>query len=123
MATDRLNALATELRSACGLEIEVITADVVDHVQIEPVLKRLRAEPQIDILGNNAGAGLLVASVQPMQRRWKRLAGLICGFERDTYLAVNEAMYVRQAFSSQSEPMYSLALQKVLPSGSSTVEL
>lgn len=59
MATDRLNALVAELRSAYGLEIEVITADLVDHDQIEPVLKRVRAEPQIDILGNNAGAGLL----------------------------------------------------------------
>ncbi len=58
-ATDRLNALATELRKAHGVAIEVITADLTDDRQLEPVLKRLRSEPPIDILVNNAGAALL----------------------------------------------------------------
>lgn len=58
-ATDRLNALATELRQAHGVTIEVITADLTDDRQLEPVFQRLRAESPIDILVNNAGAGLI----------------------------------------------------------------
>ncbi|AWL96852.1 SDR family NAD(P)-dependent oxidoreductase [Bradyrhizobium ottawaense] len=58
-ATDRLNALATELRNAHGIAVEVITADLVDGSQLEPVLRRLRSDPPIDILVNNAGAALL----------------------------------------------------------------
>lgn len=58
-ATDRLNALATELRNAHGITVEIITADLVDQTQLEPVLRRLRADPPIDILVNNAGAALL----------------------------------------------------------------
>ena len=57
-ATDRLNALANELRNAHGVKIEVITADLIDDAQLEPVLERLRSDPSVDILVNNAGAGL-----------------------------------------------------------------
>lgn len=58
-ATDRLNAIANELRDAHGVAIEVLTADLTDSEQLDPVLQRLRAEPPIDILVNNAGAGML----------------------------------------------------------------
>ncbi len=58
-ATDRLNTLATELRNAQGIAVEVITADLVDGSQLEPVLRRLRSDPPIDILVNNAGAALI----------------------------------------------------------------
>jgi hypothetical protein len=66
-ATDRLNALATELRNAHGVAIEVITADLSDGLQLESVLQRLRSAPPIDILVNNAGAGLIgdFANVAP----------------------------------------------------------
>lgn len=66
-ATDRLNTLATELRNAHGVTIEVITADLIDEAQREPVLERLRSDPPIDILVNNAGAGLIgdFASADP----------------------------------------------------------
>lgn len=57
--TDRLEALASALRSTYGVEIEIITADLTNPVQRESVLNRLRAEPPIDILVNNAGAGLM----------------------------------------------------------------
>ncbi|AIC29773.1 short-chain dehydrogenase/reductase SDR family protein (plasmid) [Rhizobium etli bv. mimosae str. IE4771] len=57
-ATARLNTLADELRSAHGVTVEVITADLTDAAQTEPVAQRLRADPPIDILVNNAGAGL-----------------------------------------------------------------
>jgi len=58
-ATDRLNALATELRSAHCVKIEVITADLIDGPQLKPVVERLRSDPPIDILVNNAGASLI----------------------------------------------------------------
>jgi short-subunit dehydrogenase len=58
-ATDRLNRIASELRNAHGIAIEVITADLVDGSQLERVLRRLRADPPIDILVNNAGAALI----------------------------------------------------------------
>lgn len=58
-ATNRLEALASELRSAYGVQTEIITADLTNPVQRQPVLNRLRAEPPIDILVNNAGAGLI----------------------------------------------------------------
>lgn len=58
-ATDRLDALATELRDAHSVSVEVITADLTNASQLEMVLKRLRSEPAIDILVNNAGAALV----------------------------------------------------------------
>ncbi len=57
-ATDRLNALADELRASNGVTVEVITADLTDPAQLDGVADRLRADPPIDILINNAGAGL-----------------------------------------------------------------
>src|SRR6266705_5086096 len=58
-AANRLKALAEKLRDAHGVTVEVIAADLVDDLQLEPVLQRLRSNPQIDILVNNAGAGLI----------------------------------------------------------------
>lgn len=63
-ATDRLNALAEELRKAHGITIEVLTADLTDAAQLGAVAQRLGAEPAIDILVNNAGAGLANGFVQ-----------------------------------------------------------
>lgn len=56
--TDRLNALAAELRYAHGIGVEIITADLTDGAQIDKVCQRLRSNPPIDILVNNAGAAL-----------------------------------------------------------------
>lgn len=58
-ATDRLNALASELGKTYGISIEVITADLTNVDQLDQIFQRLRSEPAIDILVNNAGAGLL----------------------------------------------------------------
>jgi short-subunit dehydrogenase len=58
-ATDRLNSLAAELRDAHGIAIEIITADLIDGAQLDPVLQRLRSDPPIEILVNNAGAALI----------------------------------------------------------------
>lgn len=57
-ATDRLNALAGELRRAHGVMVEVITADLTDAIQLAGVEDRLRAEPLVDILVNNAGGSV-----------------------------------------------------------------
>lgn len=56
--TDRLDALATELRAAHGIGIEVITADLADRLQAKRVADRLRDGAPIDIFINNAGASL-----------------------------------------------------------------
>ncbi|ACX88135.1 SDR family NAD(P)-dependent oxidoreductase [Pectobacterium parmentieri] len=57
-ATERLESLATELRSAHAVGIEVITADLTDNTQLEQVVQRLQDGSFIDILVNNAGASL-----------------------------------------------------------------
>lgn len=57
-ATDKLNALAGELRTAHGIHVEILTADLTDRAQLGLVEDRLKAQPQIDILVNNAGASL-----------------------------------------------------------------
>ncbi|MEI9402690.1 SDR family oxidoreductase [Mesorhizobium argentiipisi] len=68
-ATDRLNTLAEELGDAHGVAIEVITADLTNHQQLEPVLQRLQSDPPVDILVNNAGAALSgdFASADPVE--------------------------------------------------------
>lgn len=63
-ATDRLNLLADELRAAHGVTIQVLTADLTDDAQLDAVAQRLRAEPAIDVLVNNAGAGLITSFEQ-----------------------------------------------------------
>jgi short-subunit dehydrogenase len=57
-ATDRLEALAGELRAEHSVKIEIITADLTRAADLEAVAARLRAEPAVDLLVNNAGAGL-----------------------------------------------------------------
>lgn len=58
-ATDRLNALAAELRRTHGVTIDVLTADLTDDAQLAAVTNRLRSDPPVDILVNNAGAAVL----------------------------------------------------------------
>ncbi|WP_299051204.1 SDR family oxidoreductase [uncultured Nocardioides sp.] len=55
----RLEAVAARLRSAYGVEVEVLPADLSDPVELATVERRL-AEPErpVALLVNNAGAGL-----------------------------------------------------------------
>jgi short-subunit dehydrogenase len=53
----RLEALAKELDAQCSAASEVLSADLTDATQLARVEARLRAEPAIDVLINNAGFG------------------------------------------------------------------
>jgi uncharacterized protein len=60
-ATERLESLATELRAAHGISVDIITADLTDAAQLETVAQRLRSGAAVEILVNNAGAALMSA--------------------------------------------------------------
>lgn len=54
----RLGEVAESLRSAHGVEVEVISADLTDRAQLDRVADRLRdAGRPVDVLVNNAGFG------------------------------------------------------------------
>lgn len=55
--TSRLEDLAADLRSRCGVEVEVLGADLTDGADIARVEERLAAAPLVDVLVNNAGVG------------------------------------------------------------------
>jgi short-subunit dehydrogenase len=53
----RLEALAAELKSAHGVQVEVLQADLSDRAQLDKVCVRV-AQSDIDLLVNNAGFGI-----------------------------------------------------------------
>jgi uncharacterized protein len=53
----RLAELASELRESYGRTVEVLAADLIDEAQLRRVADRLRDEPAVDLLVNNAGFG------------------------------------------------------------------
>ncbi|MDQ2826481.1 MAG: SDR family oxidoreductase [Actinomycetota bacterium] len=52
-----LEALAEELHMAHGVDVEVLVADLIDPAGLASVEDRLRREPAVDLLVNNAGVG------------------------------------------------------------------
>jgi uncharacterized protein len=54
---ERLEKLAAELRGAHRVEVEVLPADLGEATSRDQVVRRLAAEPAIDLLVNNAGIG------------------------------------------------------------------
>lgn len=73
---DRLEALAAELRTAHGVQVEVLVADLTDVEQLQTVEKRLQShEDPIDLLVNNAGSGTTGAfSTLPAQGEADKVA-------------------------------------------------
>jgi short-subunit dehydrogenase len=55
--TDRLQALAAELEQT-GARVDILTADLAAVNGIQAVAGRIRREPQLDLLINNAGFGI-----------------------------------------------------------------
>jgi short-subunit dehydrogenase len=56
---DRLGAVAEELRSAYGVDVEVLPADLSDRTALQAVEARLAdVDRPVDVLVNNAGFGL-----------------------------------------------------------------
>ncbi len=54
---DRLDALASELTRAHGAACEVLVADLAAEADLARVADRVRAEPRLELLVNNAGFG------------------------------------------------------------------
>lgn len=52
---DRLETLAARLREATGVHVEVLKADLTEKADIAQVVDRLRNDPSITLLLNNAG--------------------------------------------------------------------
>ncbi len=55
---DRLEALASRLRTEAGVGVEVVKADLTDKADLDRLESRLRDDPTITLLVNNAGAAL-----------------------------------------------------------------
>lgn len=52
---NRLQALATELHTLYGVQVDTLIADLSDPADIEQVAARIRAVPDMELLVNNAG--------------------------------------------------------------------
>jgi uncharacterized protein len=67
---ERLNALAARLREETGVSVDVIEADLTNAADLRAVEDRLRDDPSIGILINNAGAathgGFLSPDLEPL---------------------------------------------------------
>lgn len=56
---ERLERLASQLRAAAGVDVEVLPADLTDRADVERVAERLRSDERpVGLLVNNAGIGL-----------------------------------------------------------------
>ncbi len=55
---ERLEALAAELRSRHGVQVECITADLAQPAQVETLAQTLSVRPNLAMLINNAGFGI-----------------------------------------------------------------
>ncbi|RDK11948.1 SDR family NAD(P)-dependent oxidoreductase [Cupriavidus lacunae] len=56
--TERMRAIAAHLRAEAGVEIEILKADLNDLVDVKRIEARLRDDPSIGIVVNNAGTAL-----------------------------------------------------------------
>ncbi|MEW5686521.1 MAG: SDR family oxidoreductase [Pseudomonadota bacterium] len=54
----RLESLAERLRASAGVKVDVVKADLTDRADLKALEARLRTDPSITLLVNNAGAAL-----------------------------------------------------------------
>ena len=59
----RLEALASTLRAENGVKVDVLPADLTDHAQLRAVEDRLRNDPSIGLLVNDATAQVTAVSL------------------------------------------------------------
>jgi len=66
----RLDALAERIRRTSDVKVDVLRADLTDPAQLRAVEDRLRSDPDIGLLVNNAGAatpgGFLAEDLEPL---------------------------------------------------------
>lgn len=72
----RLDALAARLRDEAGIAVDVLPADLTDAAALGRVEARLRTDPRIGVLVNNAGAALLGSFADQDPARLADLIGL-----------------------------------------------
>lgn len=75
----RLGAVADELRTAYGREVEVMSADLVDREQLQRVADRV-GDPQrpVDVLVNDAGFGLADTFLRSTVEDEERMFDVLC---------------------------------------------
>jgi short-subunit dehydrogenase len=85
---DRLNALAKELTTETGRNIEVVAADLNDRADLTKVEKILREDASITMLVNNAGIGAIKPLLDTDVNKMDELISLnITALTRLTYAA------------------------------------
>ena len=75
-ATNKLEALASDLRRRHAVTVEELTADLTDAGDLDRVAKRLRDGAAVDVLVNNAGAALLGGFAEADATRMQALLSL-----------------------------------------------
>ncbi|SOE87826.1 hypothetical protein SAMN05446935_8489 [Burkholderia sp. YR290] len=74
--TARMQTLAARLQAETGVEIEILKADLNDLVDVAKIEARLRDDPNLGILVNNAGTALPGAFIEQRSDDVTRLIGL-----------------------------------------------
>ncbi len=73
---DRLEAVAETVRGASGRTVEALAADVNDRAGLRRVEDRLRSDPAITLLVNNAGFGSAAPLLQADPDEMERMIGV-----------------------------------------------
>ena len=72
----RMESLAARLRQEGGVAVEILPADLTQSSELALIESRLRDDPHIGILVNNAGAGLAGSFVEQATKDVERLVAL-----------------------------------------------
>ncbi|MCY0853625.1 SDR family NAD(P)-dependent oxidoreductase [Cupriavidus sp. D39] len=74
--TERMQTLAARLRAETGVEIEILKADLNDPADVAKIETRLRDDPNLGVLVNNAGTALPGTFIEQSSDDVTRLIGL-----------------------------------------------